>query len=165
MIKHLELLIHALRDEMQQYGEMLALLDSQQELVVTRAADDVLQTVSAIQAQNLVIQEVRSKRDECREHLSIVLKQPADAPFEKLIPLLPEEYRPLLTALVEENNELIRRIQQRARQNHLLLSRTIELMQKFMSTLTPAFNPRLYNGTGSSMLAGTPRHSLFEAVG
>ena len=165
MIKHLELLIQALREEMQQYGEMLALLDNQQELVVTRAADEVLQTVSAIQAQNLVIQDARTKRDECRERLANSLRQPADAPFEKLIPLVPDEYRPLLSALVDENNELIRRIQQRARQNHLLLSRTIELMQKFLSTLTPAFNPRLYNGTGSTILAGTPRHTLFEAVG
>ena len=37
-------------------------------------------------------------------------------------------------ALVEENNELLIRVQQRARQNHLLLSHAVELMQHLINS-------------------------------
>jgi len=45
MIDALQTLIEALRDELKQYGEMLALLDQQQELVAGRAADELLHSV------------------------------------------------------------------------------------------------------------------------
>ena len=64
------------------------------------------------------------------------------AAFADLIPLLPADYRPLLQALVEENNELLVRVRQRARQNHLMLRRSVELMQELLNTLA-AVAPRL----------------------
>ena len=62
MIERLERLIEALRDELQQYGEMLARLDRQQELVMRRAADELLQATADIEAQSRVIQESRRER-------------------------------------------------------------------------------------------------------
>ena len=50
--------------------------------------------------------------------------------FAAIIPLLPPDYRPLVQALVQENNELLARVHQRTRQNHLLLSHAVELMQQ-----------------------------------
>jgi len=60
-----------------------------------------------------------------------------DITFASLVPQLPPDYRPLVGALVEENNHLLVRVQQRARQNHLLLSRSLEMMQSFLNTLMP----------------------------
>jgi flagellar biosynthesis/type III secretory pathway chaperone len=165
MTQHLERLIQLLREELQQYGEMLALLDQQQEFVITRAADEVLQTVAAIQAQSRTIEQAREHREECRRELSRLLNQPEDLEFKSLLPLLPHSYRPLLEALVQENNELLTRVRQRARQNHLLLSRTVSLMQRFMSTLMPSLNPTVYNGAGNVLAAALPPRSLYEAVG
>jgi hypothetical protein len=55
----LEPLITALREELQQYGEMLALLDRQQEQVKARAAAEIFQSISLIQAQATAIQSAR----------------------------------------------------------------------------------------------------------
>ena len=41
---------------------------------------------------------------------------------------------------MRENNELLVRVQQRARQNHLLLSRSVEMMQRFITA-----RPELWN--------------------
>jgi flagellar biosynthesis/type III secretory pathway chaperone len=161
----LERLINGLREELQQYGEMLALLDQQQEFVVARAAEEVLQTVTSIQGQSLVIQNARAQREEQQRQLARSLGRPESAPFSVIIPLMPEDYRPLAGALVEENNALLMRIQQRARQNHLLLSRSVELLQRFLSTLLPSMHPRVYNGVGSVLSATLPTQSLYEAVG
>lgn len=165
MRENLEALIRALREELQQYGEMLALLDQQQECVTARAADDVLGSISAIQTQSAAVRQARAHREECRRVLALALEQSADAPFARIIPLLPVDYRPLVGALVQENNELLVRIQQRARQNHLLLHRSVEMLQRFLSRLMPAFSPAVYNDSGNMMGGSTAAHPLYEAVG
>ena len=50
-----ENLIEALRAEMQQYGEMLALLEQQQQLIVQRAGAALLENLAAINAQTSII--------------------------------------------------------------------------------------------------------------
>jgi flagellar biosynthesis/type III secretory pathway chaperone len=165
MLESIQQLIVALREELQQYGEMLALLDRQQQLVVIRAGAEVFQSVGQIQGQATVILGARVRREECRRQAARKLGRPEETLFTDLIPLLPAEYRPLVKALVDENNELLVRVQQRARQNHLLLSRSLELMQGMLNSLFPASETRVYNGHGGMQThAGVPR-TLYEGVG
>src|SRR5262245_55909072 len=107
MLEKLELLIEALREELKHYGEMLALLDQQQELIVAHAANDLLNCVAAINAQAGVIQAARQQREFCVRQCARMLNKPDEAPFAELLPLFPEEYQPLVTALVRENNQLL----------------------------------------------------------
>lgn len=165
MIEKIERFVEALRNELQHYGEMLALLDQQQELVATRAAQDLLQSVADIQAQGLTIQAARSHREACRRSLAQQLLQPSDIALNDLIRLLPADYQPLVQALVQENNELLVRVQQRARQNHLLLSRSLELMQQFLSVMFPARETVVYNGHGAMLAPAIASRPIYEAVG
>jgi len=161
----LEPLIAALRDELQHYGEMLALLDRQQEQVKARSSDEIFQSISLIQAQGAAILAARQHREQCRGAAALACRQPENAPFTDLIPLLPPDYRPLLRALVDENNQLLGRVRQRARQNHVLLRRSVELMQELLRTLFPARQTSVYNGSGhkrGQVLAARP---LYNAVG
>src|SRR5882724_664067 len=107
MIDSIVKLVSALREELSEYGEMLALLDRQQQLVVARAADEVFQSIGLIKSQGTAIQNARSRREDCREEVAQQLSQTEDAAFVDLIPLLPADYQPLVTALVDENNELL----------------------------------------------------------
>jgi flagellar biosynthesis/type III secretory pathway chaperone len=165
MIQSLQVLIESLRDELQNYGEMLALLDRQQEHLVARAGGEIFQSISLIKAQGAAIQRARARREQCRRVVAQECHQPGDCTFARLIPLLPADYQPLLQALVEENNELLARVRRRARQNHLMLRRSIELMQELLNTLLPARQTSVYDETGSRQpfLAGPRR--FYEAVG
>lgn len=158
-------LIESLREELKEYGEMLALLDQQQQMVMTRQTQDLLQCVTAINCQAEQIAAAREEREQRRRHVAAQLNLAEDSGFGILIPLFPSEYRPLLQALVQENNELLVRIQQRARQNHLLLNRITELMQRFLGTLFPGSQPSTYSGTGHMLAAGLPQRSLYDAIG
>jgi flagellar biosynthesis/type III secretory pathway chaperone len=158
-------LIEALREELKEYGEMLALLDHEQELVMRRQTHDLLQCVTAINAQADAIGAARREREQHQRHISLRLGLPEEAPFAALTPLLAPEYRPLLQALVQENNELLVRVQNRARQNHLLLSRIVELMQRFLGTLFPGSQPGTYGDGGQVLAAALPQRSLYDAVG
>jgi flagellar biosynthesis/type III secretory pathway chaperone len=82
-----------------------------------------------------------------------------------LLPLLPENQRFALAALVRENNDLMTRVQQRMRQNHLLLSRSLDLMQRFMNTLLPSTEPATYRTVGEKQSGKVPGQQLYEAIG
>ena len=165
MIEHIQHLIGALREELQQYGEMLALLDRQHQFIMVRAADEVFHSISPIQAQGSAIQSARAHREKSRRGIALILQQPDSAGFADLIPLLPPDYRPLIKALVDENNELLLRVRQRARQNHLLLSRSVELMKGLLNTLLPSRETRVYNGHGNMHTHNNVTRSYYDAVG
>ena len=165
MIEKLEDLIAALREELQQYGEMLARLDYHQDLVMRRETENLLQSIANVETQGGTIQQGRRQREECQRQLARLLGLPEDATFSALLPRLPEEYRPLVGALVQENNELLVRIQQRSRQNHLLLARMVEMMERFMGTLFPSSSSPVYNQAGAVFGPSAVPRPIYEAVG
>lgn len=165
MIDTLKNLIAALREELQQYGEMLARLDEQQDHVMHRRGEDVLRSVDAIQDQGCILHQVRQRRERCQSDVAGALCVAATTPLRELIPQLPADYRPLLQALVQENNQLLFRVQQRAHQNHLLLSRSLELMQQFLGNLLPRGHGPVYAGSGTVFVPPPPDRPLYEAVG
>ncbi len=161
----LQNLVEALREELKEYGEMLALLDHEQEQVMRRETQDLLQSVVNINTQGETIVAARQERAQHQRHVARRLGLPENAAFADLLPLVPPEYRPLISALVQENNHLLMRIQQRARQNHLLLSRVVEMMQRFLGTVLPGLQPAIYSETGQVHAAHLPQRSIYDAVG
>ena len=158
-------LIEALREELKQYGEMLALLEQQQETVVQRQANDLLQNVAHINAQAEVIAAVRHEREQHQRNVARQLGLPEGVPFSTIIPLLPADYRPLVQALVQENNELRVRVHHRTRQNYLLLSHAVELMQQLINAISPGGSPETYDKTSRLLVSTVPQYSLYESVG
>jgi hypothetical protein len=154
MIQSIKLLIDALRDELQNYGEILALLDRQQAYLIARDASEVFQSISLIKAQGAAIQQSRSRREESRQVVALDLHQARETSFADLIPLLPADYQPLLRALVDENNELLMRVR-----------RSVELMQELLNTLLPTRQGSVYDGTGSRPASATSPRRFYEAVG
>jgi hypothetical protein len=136
MIVDLQNVIQALRNELHQYGEMLALLEQQQHLAQHSGADEILRSISHINHQSASIQHARERRKSSQRHLAAALQQAETATFSTLLPLLPNSYQPMVGALVQENNELLIRVRERAQANQLLLRRSLELMQRFVTTLT-----------------------------
>lgn len=164
MTESLNELIAALRDELQHYGEMLARLDHQQDLILRRASDDVAQSTTEVNEQSALMRLARRHREQTQRRFALRLELSEDAAIADFLPRVPADYRPLLRALVEENNELIGRIHQRARQNHLLLHRSLELMQNLLSAFFPGCGPGGYDGSGNALGRGLAAPMLCEAV-
>ncbi len=164
MTEQLQSLIAALRNELEQYGEMLALLDQQQELVISRSANQILETVTSVNAHASVFQAARQHREECQAELSQLLQLEDGTPFVTILRYLPDEYRVLLQALIEENNRLLTRVRHRARQNQLLLSRSLELVQNLLLTFTTATQTAVYNDRGVVDHSTIQKRKLCDAV-
>jgi flagellar biosynthesis/type III secretory pathway chaperone len=160
----LQNLIEALREELKEYGEMLALLEQQQQMVTHRQTQDLLQCAGTINLQAEAIAAARREREQRQREIARELHLADDAPFNEVMPRLPAAFQPLVNALVQENNQLLTRIQQRARQNHLLLTRITELMQRFLGSLLPS-NPLTYDNAGQLLATALPQHSVYDAIG
>jgi flagellar biosynthesis/type III secretory pathway chaperone len=164
MREFVEKLITALREELQQYGEMLVRLDDQQELVMRRAAAAVQESVPLVQSQSAVLTQAREVRFNAMKEMCAALRLPVETTFKELLPRLPADYRPLLEALIQENNELLQRIHQRARQNHILLSRTVDSMQQVINSLGIHRPTAVYDESGAVFSAAPARSAMYEAV-
>jgi flagellar biosynthesis/type III secretory pathway chaperone len=158
-------LIESLREELKQYGEMLAVLEQQQDSVVQRQVNELLQNISQINAQGDVIAAARQERGQHQRNVARQLGLEDEATFGDIIPRLPADYRPLVQALVQENNELLVRVHQRARQNHLLLSHAVELMQQLIDAIVPGGGVKTYDKSGRLPAIHSPAYSIYESVG
>jgi flagellar biosynthesis/type III secretory pathway chaperone len=165
MNEFIEQLIGALREELQQYGELLALLEQQQQLVMIRASTALLENLAAINAQTSVVQVARREREQFQRQLSTSLQLPADATFARLLGVVAEPQQGLLETLVDEINRCLRRVQQQSRQNHVLLRCSVEMMQRFMATLFPASFVTTYNQAGKATAVNGGRAGLCEVIG
>jgi flagellar biosynthesis/type III secretory pathway chaperone len=165
MKRELENLIQTLREELTQYGELLALLEQQQDLIVNRSAEGLLENLGAINAQIPIVSAARQRRQQLRSELATAAGQPVAVSFRSLIALAPQEYRPLLEALVDEVNDLLQRAQQRLRQNHLLLSRSLDLMQQMFLSLFPSSSRgQAYNKAGAVKTPVVSQSLLCEMI-
>ena len=70
-----------------------------------------------------------------------------------------------MAALFQENNALLTRVQQRARENQVLLNHSIELMQRFINSLLPLGRTTTYKVDGTVPVATVPGSALLEVVG
>ena len=157
-------IIESLRNELQQYGEMLALLDHQQELVRMCGSEDILHSITAINNQSQNIQNARERREGYQQELARALGHTEETTFAELLPLLPDHYRPLVGALVEENNRLLERVRERALENQEMLRRSVELMQRFITTLATDSETTGADNSDTTLFMIEPSSSLYEAI-
>jgi transposase len=164
MTATLEQVIEALRNELQQYGEMLALLEAQHAAVARRESGSVLTSIPAIDAQGSAIQDARRTRENHQRQLAWALGRPDSITLQELLPLLPDDYRPLVSALVQETNQLLGQVREFAEHNHSQLRRSLELMDRFLVSfatsgealqLPPSPNPAEAGSTPRSISSST----------
>lgn len=143
-----------LRNELQEYGALLGLFEDQQANLLRRDADAVLALATAIEEQVRATQGCRARREDALRRFALENGQSASSSLRQLLPFFPADVQPLLSALLTEINHLIHRIRRGARQNQILLSRTVEAHTEAIRTLRPDLFPSTYSARGA-VAAGT----------
>ncbi len=160
MITDWEPLANALRDELKEHGGLLNLFDEQQAAILRRDPDVVLAAIDAISAQARAIDFCRKQRESVVKQCAVAENLPEESPLSQLLTCFAEAVRPLLQALIEEVNHLISRTKKRARQNQMLLARSIEVSQQILQRLNPEAVTKTYSPKGRvhiSALTGRTR--------
>ena len=131
MTRTLQHLIDALRQELQQHGELLARLDENPPATCdAQARED-----RPVESQAEALLASQRERERLQHQLAWATEQPDACSFDELIPALPPDYRPLLSALVEENESLRRRVGQRLREDLGWLDRARELSTRTLGAI------------------------------
>jgi flagellar biosynthesis/type III secretory pathway chaperone len=159
-----EFITECLRNELQEYGALLALFEEQQANLLRRDADQVAALAIAIEEQARATHNGRERREQCVQAFALDRGQPPNTSLRLMLPHFPAEVQPLLSALIDEINHLIHRIRRDARQNQMLLARTVEAHEEAMRTLMPnSFKTRTYSRRGS--VSGSTVSTGWQAAG
>jgi hypothetical protein len=132
MTRPLQQLIDALRQELQHHGELLARLD---EIPVACPDLENSDAARAVERQTESLLATQRERERLQLQLAWAAEQPDACSFEELIPVLPPAYRPLLTALVQENESLRRRVGDRLRESLSWLDRACEVSGRTLGVI------------------------------
>jgi flagellar biosynthesis/type III secretory pathway chaperone len=149
-----EILADNLRSELQAYGGLLQLFSAQQENLLRGDPDAVLSYAHEIEAQLRVTADVREHRENFVRAFAESNAQPADTSLRKLLGFFPEQVRPMLGALIDEINHLIRRVRRGVQRNHQILTRVVQLQQDTIRTLRPSSFTQTYSTNGSVCITG-----------
>ena len=160
-----ETLAEALRDELQEYGGLLNILQDQQRAILHRKPDQVLELNGQIERQLRGTRERRKRREALDRELAQFVQRPADSSLRDLIGFFPDAVRPMLLALIEEVNHLLTRTKRRARQNQMLLARSIEVSQEILQKLNPEGLTKTYSPKGQLKVGATGNGSRCLARG
>lgn len=150
-----EILVEHLRAELEAYGGLLQLFTEQQDNLLRGDPDAVLSYAREIDAQVRVAAELRARREQNVRFIAESHARPVDSTLRALLPVFAEDVRPLLSALIDEINHLIRRVRIGVRRNHQLLSRVLEVHQETLRTLRPAAFIKTYSPQGEVSISGS----------
>lgn len=164
MTPTLEQVIEALRDELQQYGAMLALLETQREHLSLQDTQSILNSSATLDKQHGVIAAARARRETLQRQLAWVLGHPDTPGVRDLLPLIPDYYRPLISALAREINELIESVRERVQTNQSLLRRSLELTERSLATISSHANSALLAEERNSSGADSPQYTVSAVI-
>ena len=154
-----------LRSELTEYGHLLRLFEEQQALLFKRDAAGVVRVTNAIDEQVVVVKNCRFERDRASGEFARAHGMPEMSPVRALLPLVLDEARPLLQALVSDLSKIIGRTRRIARHNRLFLIRTIETHQELLRRFRPGSFTKVYSPDGRVTLAPLHRAAAFAAEG
>jgi hypothetical protein len=124
-------LVSALRDELQEKGGLIRLLNQQTETLYRRDHVENERLEDQIRNQIRLATRCRQTRDLILRQIAAKLDMPDDAPTSEILARFPEYVQPLLEALFLEVDRLSGRLEERLRQNQ-------QLKERFMVEIAPA---------------------------
>jgi flagellar biosynthesis/type III secretory pathway chaperone len=160
-----EHIAECLRNEVQEYGDMLRLFEEQQECVFNREPGRLLQLIEVTRNATQRAEDARRLREQCVSTFAAGIGQTAEATLRSLLPFIDSEARPLIQALIDEVNRLIHRVRRITRQNHLLLSRTVQLHQGLLRQFCPGAFTSTYSALGRVSMAPATPLAAYRAAG
>ena len=166
MNEELNSLITALREELTQYGEVLALMQEQQQFIINRSANELLLNLNVVNEQMEKVSVARNHREARRRALVATLGCSEETTFRQMTEMLPEERQPLLTALVEEINQLLKNIKKWVKQTNMLLRRSLDLHNQIMQGMFPSSSSTAgtYGRGGQVSPLTPPPSTLYDGI-
>tara|TARA_B100002019_G_C21273465_1_gene603778 strand:- start:3031 stop:3549 length:519 start_codon:yes stop_codon:yes gene_type:complete len=143
-----EELLELLRTELQEYGGLMGLLNAQQQTILSRKSDSLLEINQSVQTQMEASQILQKRRQGYVSHMARSFGHTDQASLSELLPYLPDVTQPMFESIIEEINSLISNVRRKVAQNQRLLARLLEVTDHILSTVNPTSHPNTYSKQG-----------------
>ena len=158
-------LLTLLRDELQEYGGLVGLLNAQQQSILDRRTESLMEINQSVQTQIEASQMLQKRRQCFVTSLANSLGEPSDSSLNQLVVHFPVVTQPMFQSIIEEINKLISQIRYRISQNQKILARLSEVTDQLLSVTDPKSHSKTYNRSGDvSRLSKSGRSSLNESA-
>lgn len=164
MIAALEHVVEALRHELQQYGELLAVLDAQHGSLQCHEPWRALTTSAVLDTQCVAVESARRQREETLRKFAWAAGRPEASTFQALHDLVPPQYQALLEALIADVNHAIGEAYGRASANHAILRRALAHTEQLLATISPLVDSALLAGERNSTGAEPSTVTISAAI-
>ena len=143
-----EELLELLRTELQEYGGLIGLLNAQQQSILNRKPESLVEINQSVQTQMEASQILQKRRQGFVSHLARNYGRSEQTTLSELLPHMPDVTQPMFESIIEEINTLISNVRSKVSQNQRLLSRLLEVTDHLLSTASPATHPKTYSKDG-----------------
>lgn len=143
-------LISALQAELQEYGALLHLFERQQTCVLQHDSSGFLAINGEVEVQIDTLTRCRVLRESLVREMATHLRRSAESPLGDLVENFPQAQRPLIHALIDEINNLVRRTRHRAQQNRMLLARCVESARELVAGFRQEPRTKTYSQYGET---------------
>lgn len=145
---HWDELADALRDELAEYGGLLALLDEQRDAIAKGGVDDILEAGEKVREQARAAEERRALREEVSARIAARTGKNSEASVRELVSAIPPGARMMFESLIDEGAQVVRLSQKKVRRNSLMLARAADLNEKLLMAMRPQSATKTYNKRG-----------------
>jgi flagellar biosynthesis/type III secretory pathway chaperone len=157
-------LLTLLRDELQEYGGLIGLLNAQQQSILNRRPESLLEINQSVQTQMEASQILHRKRTGFVSNLAETFGEPESSTLSELVSHFPDVTQPMFQSIIDEINSLISQVRSKIEQNQRLLHRLTEVTDQLLSLADPSSNTKVYNAKGSVNRLDNGRASLNESA-
>ena len=141
-------LLELLRNELQEYGGLIGLLNAQQQTILNRKSESLLEINQSVQAQMEESQILQRRRQGYVSTLARNFGRSEKSSLSELLPHLPDVTQPMFESIIEEINALISNVRRKVSQNQKLLARLLEVTDHILSVASPVSHPQTYSKQG-----------------
>ena len=158
-------LLGLLRDELQEYGGLVGLLSAQQQSILNRRPESLLEINQSVQTQMEASQILQRRRQGFVSSLASSYGEPDESTLSELVPHFPDVTQPMFQSIIEEINSLISQIRRKIEQNQRLLNRLTEVTDQILGVTDPGSHSKTYDKSGDlSRLSSDGRSTLNESA-
>ncbi len=158
-------LLGLLRDELQEYGGLVGLLGAQQQSILNRRPESLLEINQSVQTQMEASQMLQRRRQVFVSSLASSYGEPDESTLSELVPHFPDVTQPMFQSIIEEINSLISQIRRKIEQNQRLLNRLTEVTDQILGVTDPGSHSKTYDKSGDlSRLSSDGRSTLNESA-
>ena len=141
-------LLNLLRDELGEYGGLMGLLSNQQESILNREPENLLEINKSVRSQMMASQTLQQQRQGFVSSLASGYGKPKDSSLSELVPCFPAVTQPMFESIVEEINNLISKIRRKLDQNRRLISRLGDVTDQILAVTDPRSHTKTYDQHG-----------------